>query len=556
MKLLEQDKLIECFTPEYPFDKDRSELLEKHINSKDENEIMEYLLSINLEETGGQTAISGFFYQFLVTIQYFIELLDGKWDFVAFELHDDIVVGNEKEKKIRFIQVKTSKFSMQNPSSVSELYLGSLKKNKQKQIEVRVKDSWVDKLISKAQYFPSKEGYKTQFQLYTSYHVVKTNDYNFDHYTSNNNFYKKIENNDSLVKAIRKNTHNSKFDEVDYKKLCGESDIELLSRFQIKTGHYMVDNNSFINDIIVELSKRVFKDFGHQNIKLDINDILRLIGMICYRCHINGDISYLKVTKDELENILNEIREQCLKNIEEISEEHGNKKVLERVFTAFLERHENVYQYGFLEDNTFKYKTYLLKWINENSSIRDLFNRYIEGTNRTQTYYKTNSLNRETILKDLITILVYINIINNEDLEFADTEYFLSKKLTRDEKLKIFSFLNTIKPNTLDEYKKKLNLIMENADECEHLYLLGKELKVIVQNCRGKFKEAIKYPLMTRIDADNIQGLDDGPDINKVAIPAVMIPGKELVEEMYDILDLDDAEEFRNEIQRLCNTIG
>ena len=73
----------------------------KHILTVDE-----YLLENDVSERGGGIALSGFYNQFIVTIEYIIGLLKGEWDFVLMEYHDDIIVG--KENKVRFIQVKTS----------------------------------------------------------------------------------------------------------------------------------------------------------------------------------------------------------------------------------------------------------------------------------------------------------------------------------------------------------------------------------------------------------------------------------------------------------------
>ncbi|MGR5879238.1 dsDNA nuclease domain-containing protein [Bacillus pacificus] len=106
--------------------KKRTALIKEKIIGKSSEEITDYLLSVPLKESGGLTAISGFYYQFLVTIEYFIELLEKKWDFLAIELHDDIIVG--KDKEIRFIQVKSSYKPTQNPSDVSEFYNRELKK--------------------------------------------------------------------------------------------------------------------------------------------------------------------------------------------------------------------------------------------------------------------------------------------------------------------------------------------------------------------------------------------------------------------------------------------
>ncbi|MGR5913927.1 hypothetical protein ACT7DA_11240 [Bacillus pacificus] len=129
----------------------------------------------------------------------------------------------EKIKKIRFIQVKSSYKPTQNPSDVSEFYNRELKKENKK--EYRLNNSWIDKLLTKAELFKEKDGYKTQFQLYTSYHIVKTSRYNFDFYTDNNAYSKSVPKGDALLKIVSESSYYKKdkeFKEYNYEERCGE----------------------------------------------------------------------------------------------------------------------------------------------------------------------------------------------------------------------------------------------------------------------------------------------------------------------------------------------
>ena len=56
------------------------------------NRTVEAIITTPTSEKGGLIAITGFYYQMLVVIEYIIEMIDGKWDYVGIELHDDIVV--------------------------------------------------------------------------------------------------------------------------------------------------------------------------------------------------------------------------------------------------------------------------------------------------------------------------------------------------------------------------------------------------------------------------------------------------------------------------------
>lgn len=556
MNVLEIDKLLGCLSSDYPRNQERADFINQEIFGKSDSEIMNYLTELKPEEVGGLTAISGFYYQFLVTIEYFIELLDGKWDFVGFELHDDIVVANEKEKKIRYIQVKTSKKSSQNPSGVTDLYTGSLKTKKGTKEKYRLKDSWVDKLISKARFFKSEDGFKSEFQIYTSYHIVKTDNYNFDNYTDNIGYEKKISKSDSLLKVVLKNTHNADFKQVEYKDLCGEPLEELLARLYIKTGNYMSDVKMFVNDLIVELSKRVFKDY--KNISLDIKDIHLLIGMLCSRCMVNGEAKYLKVTRPELEDILSELREKCLKNVEVMNEEHSNKKTIERILGNYLGEIEGTNLYSKIEDRAYVYREYLYEWFEQDGNVRDLYNRYVDGTIRSQYYYKVNQQTRETTLQNLFSITILLNIIFNETLLFGENKYFLTKKLNRHgaEPVKLYSILSTGRSYNLEKSINKINLILESADESEHLYLLDKQLSIILQNYTDRsFNKSQHKELSTKINLENVEGIDESSDFNNVSINSLIIPGKIIDEQWFEFLALDDFQKFIEELIELWSEL-
>jgi len=92
---------------------EREKLIQEELYNKSEEEIslflnntIKILIDTPVSERGGLVAITGFYYQMLAVIDYFIQMKQGKWDYIAVELHDDIVA--VKDKQIRFIQVKTS----------------------------------------------------------------------------------------------------------------------------------------------------------------------------------------------------------------------------------------------------------------------------------------------------------------------------------------------------------------------------------------------------------------------------------------------------------------
>ncbi|WP_393959897.1 dsDNA nuclease domain-containing protein [Priestia megaterium] len=557
MTEVKKDNLFNCFNQGYEKDVERAKFIEENISNKNEKEIMKYLLELEPDEIGGITAISGFYYQFLVTIEYCIELLDGKWDFVAFELHDDIIVGNEEEKIIRFVQVKTSKKLLQNPSDVSNLYLRTTKKDDKTKEKYNKNDSWIDKLVSKAQYFKTLDGYNTQFQLYTSYHIIKSNQYNFDHYTDNINFNKPIPTGDSLLEKLSNECYDSNCQKVTYDELCGESLNELLSRLYIKTGHSLVDIEKYKNHLIIELSKRIFRDFKTDNITLTNEDIHFLVGFLSSRCFVNKDKGFLKLTKEDLEEILVQLRENCLAKVDKTLEKHGSKRIVEELFDAYLEDLNQSSLPAAMIDKIYTYKSYLLNWIEDGGHIRDLFNRYVEGTFNVQAYFKTNSSNRQAKLKDFISMIIILNTIHNETLEFTPNKFLITKVSKKIGNKNLISLLNLISRFNVEIAKQKIDFIMGNIDEKEHLFLLDKELKIILQGYTDrKFINQIKYEIKPNKSINDIEKLPSSSDITKVSLTSTIIPGNIMNEEADELLLSGDFANFSDKLNKLWCELG
>lgn len=220
--------------------------LQENVVGKSSNEIAALLSNVIPEENGGIVAISGFYYQFLVAIEYIIDMLEDKWDYIFIEHLDDIVVG--KGNTVRFIQVKTSNNVTMGAttSPASDLYLRSPIAGRTE----RKNNSWIDKLLSKAELLKRKDGYTTQFQLYSSYHITKTSGFDFDAYTGNSNYDMDIEDTDHLLLKVSGPICDKNGECYNYEIKCGEKPQELLRRFYLHTGtglqNLVVFENSFV----------------------------------------------------------------------------------------------------------------------------------------------------------------------------------------------------------------------------------------------------------------------------------------------------------------------
>lgn len=516
-------------------DDERDEFLNTEITSKTSSEIAAYLTSIPPNEMGGLTALSGFYYQFLVTIEYIIEMLEGKWDYVIMEGHDDVIVG--KNNTIRFIQVKTSEKVKLNvtESPASALYSRGTKTIGS--TSFKRNNSWVDKLISNAELAPKSEGYITEFQLYASYHFTKTNNYNFDVYTDNENYDKHITERDDLYLKMSSPAYTKDGDYYDYEERCGETINELLSRLFIRTGISLGDIEIFKNNLCMKLNNYLFKDIGN-NITIKVKDLHMLIGELFTKCTYKDNPRVLMITGDSVENILSGIR---AKSIEEASisvEKHDSGRVINMVIEELLKEFEDFRHSGFIQDKLYTYKEYILSWISNGGNIRQLLERYIDGTTRTQIYSKIGDLDRLNRLRELYCAVLLLFIGRDSLIKFADNKGILSKQC--EVTGEIFSFLSLEKKRKLSIGLEKLESILFESDVEEQLFLLDKELHIIIQNYNDRdFDMSMRHEFNLRRNTI-VPGFGDYSKLNEVPLTANVIPGDMLHNELFEAVDIDD----------------
>ncbi|MEK3889639.1 dsDNA nuclease domain-containing protein [Bacillus sp. FSL K6-3431] len=505
------------------------------INNKTSSEIATYLTNIPPGEIGGLTALSGFYYQFLVTIEYIIEMLEGKWDYVIMEGHDDVVVG--KNNKIRFIQVKTSGKVKLNvtESPASALYSRGTKTISG--TSFKRNNSWVDKLLSNAELAPKSEGFITEFQLYASYHFTKTENYNFDIYTDNKNYDKDITNKDDLFKKIVVPSFTIKGEPYVYEERCGETLNKLLSRLFIRPGISLSDIDIYKNHLCMRLNNYLFKDIG-DNITMKVEDLHMLIGELFTNCTYKGNQKILMITEESVERILSGIRAKSIEKASTSAEKHDSGRVINKVIEELLNEFEDFEHAGFIQDKIYTYRDYILSWISNGGNIRQLLERYIDGTTKTQIYAKIRDLDRLNRLKELYCSIIILFIGRDSLIKFADNNGILSKQCETTNE--IISFLSLEKKRKLADGLEKLESIIYNSEVDEQLFLLDKKLHVIIQNYNDRdFNVSKEHEINLRQDT-SITEFEVYSKLNQVPLIANIIPGNMLNADFLEAIDIDD----------------
>ncbi len=538
--MLDEENIKQALN-DYYRDEEKEAFINENIKDKSDIEIKNLLLNIEQNEAGGLIALRGFYYQFLVCLEYITEMLDGHWDFVAIELHDDIVVGYEK--KIRFIQVKSGVKPTVIPSEVSSLYLRE--KKEEGDSTYHINNSWVDKLISKASMFKKENSFETQFQLYTSYHIVKTA-INVDKYTDNKDFDIPVHEGDSLYKKLSEATYNRDLSEFNYKEQCGEYLHELLGRFYIKTGPVLNDINKFESYLKDKISNYLFTEGDAQNINISNEDLKMLIGIICSKCIDNGELKSQIFTKESIDEILYTIKTAIMSRVGDFYSANDNKNLIQNSTDILVKEFKDNKLYSEILHSSYSYKDYLDSWIeNSGGNVRSIINRFIDGKNNSLTYSNMDKTTKETRLKEVILLANIINTISNQTLEFVDKDWLLTKSKNPSEWFAFFSVGN----GNLDRAVSSLGNILESAPLNASLNIQLKDITIVLYNYRDRsFKKNDVRNFDTKMYAtDNVleHSIFSSPKLNTVSIQLRLVPGKELEEAYFDLSNSDNIFEFQ-----------
>ena len=86
---------------------DFNQSIDKIRPPKNNDDLEDILLAEKTSDDGGIIAMTGFYYQMMVAVLYLGEVIQGNWDGMFLDHHQDIVLFNNSKQIIKFIQVKT-----------------------------------------------------------------------------------------------------------------------------------------------------------------------------------------------------------------------------------------------------------------------------------------------------------------------------------------------------------------------------------------------------------------------------------------------------------------
>ncbi|MGE6598028.1 dsDNA nuclease domain-containing protein [Bacillus proteolyticus] len=491
--------------------KDISLVIETKCRDKSKEEIKEYLdilLKEPPKETGGQNAITGFYFQLLCTLYYMAELLEGKWEFLVIELHQDIVVGNQST--VKFIQVKSEVLRERN--SVKEVSKTDLYKG------------WIQKLLSLGRLFPKGSGVNTQFELITNYVIKDSRTVNVEHYLYNNQFGQTVLDSDHILQKVTEYKTRGIDSDFDFEQSCNESIKELLSRFSINP--QAINPDKF--DDFIGLIGNKFGMLINESAGVSPYDINYLIGELCFECNHTNQGSLLYIDKERAFGYLEILKQRASKNLEDFYANNNNNALIEEIIADLNESYQKLESplKEQLQDEFETFSVQLKQWANEEIPVIEMIHRYLEGKPFSLSINRLKPLKIKRKAEEIFKTLFVLKILFNDQLKFSKKFKGILIKETQNIYV---SILGLDFDQTMEEGLEKLSDILEKATDEEKILLLMQNNHTIFQ---GEYDDEFTVEEILKVDdvlKQPINPIKPGESIKEVDYMWTIIPGMKFI---------------------------
>lgn len=519
-----------------------------HVNDKIYNEnfkqrtseeIKNFLIESDLGETGGITALSGFYFQFLVTVEYIIELIEGKWDFLIMEHRDDVVVGNES--LIRFIQVKSSQYSscVASKKPASDLYTRKSKENK------IYANSWIDKLFINSNKFYKENNIRTEFQLYTSYQILKApQGMNVDLYSDNSNFNIEISlENDQLYKRMNVEIYDSKDILYNFEEKCGENLESLMQRLHVHSGNKLMENDKFERYLCHKLGGVILGEYG-ESLTVSKNDLKYFIGELFEKCTYGNGIDALVITRESINEPLERLKTSVLSSAEKAIESHSVIKIIQEETNEWIIKCEEMSVNQEIMDNLNQYSQYLQDWIlNDGISFKTVIERLYGEKSYANTYINLSTKEKHTIISELLILVLVYKLVKNDELLFNHNESLLMKRAVISEDIHgLIRMKSKVRKNEAIIKLKEIITLMSLEEELK--ILSNKKLSVAFFNCIPRdFKKTESIKLSPQEILENTPTQKNNQSLIETDTTIRIYRG-DVIDYFEDSLNEDDTQTF------------
>lgn len=352
-------------------------------------------------DDGGIVAMTGFYYQMMVSVLYLGEVFLGKWDGMYLDYHQDIVLFNNSEKIVKFVQVKTKNKSY-SPA------------------DIKIANSWIPKLFITAYNIEKLSGFDLRFEIVSNCFYQDTKSFNISQFYPNS-----ADKSDKQIKKLVAENFDAEHIESESTK-----DSFLNQAFQnFNMKHFLPEE---LEDKIATSIPKIL-GFGYSQLSTEI--LNQVIAEFFNACYDPKDASIQLIKDEKLNNLREYIKKKLTDNLTKEYHSKSDEKILTQYFTKLDSDYSNsklnsnfisefkLFVDGFREDleNILSDCDLTMK------SIINLYLKYNKGID-----VKLEERECENHFNDLLSLLLFLKISIEKSLMIEDeNRHILSIKLDR-----------------------------------------------------------------------------------------------------------------------------
>ncbi|WP_075643120.1 hypothetical protein [Exiguobacterium indicum] len=373
-----------------------STLLGKEISTRN---LAEMLSLETAKDQGGIIAVSGFYFQFLVTIEYIIELINGKWTNILVDHHQDIILISES--KIRIIQVKTKDEVEVTPGQVDfyrewvqKLFL----------IEGLLKSSGVD-----------LEKVKVEFELVTNFIIRDSKQIKTKLFLSNTDYDYDEELIETECRQLIEKIKKYPISDINYDLIKSEDYIKnMLRRFKVSSK----TSESYFFKVASD-----FGDLYSERTKIVKKDIDQLIGFLCEKCTYRDNPKMQLIDADQAKQIMLSIGHNNEIETREHFETTDSIRKIKNYIKSLKLNFRRASIYSVLEEQIEKFEQELFQCIKSGESIFSILSRYSERvsiSSKFEAYLEEDFT--EFNLKEMLDLVFCLKILEDGEVSIDSSQ--------------------------------------------------------------------------------------------------------------------------------------
>lgn len=365
------------------------------------NEDIEDILSTEkTSDDGGIIAMTGFYYQMMVAVLYLGEVFQGDWDGMFLDHHQDIVLFNNSNKTVKFIQVKT-------------------KNRTYAPVNKEIVESWIPKLFLTAFNIKQKQDFNLKFELVSNCFFQDQKNFNISP------FYPSSESrSDKVIKKSISECFNLKVTNNNHSnKVFLDQAFE---NFNMRHIPHESLEEKVVRNIPISL--------GFVSSQLSQDTLNYIISEFFKSCYNPKDASVQLISGERLNNLREFIEKQLEESV--VSAYH---KSSEKIFTDYLTKLDEDYSNSKMKSDFIKefrifvdrFKTDIEKSLSSSDlTMMGIINRYLKY-NESINVMLEESDHKEHI-NDLLSLLLFLKISIENDLRIEEkNRHILSVNLDK-----------------------------------------------------------------------------------------------------------------------------